>query len=446
MKPKTKLQKIIHDLSASLPAITDEQKRHAFDNVFDLYFVRSRNTLYCLECGHSWKNTSIVVTALAGAICPACSADLKSLDMKYKAKAVINDYYGIVTVTGGYQVVRMFYVSKCMKKHTRSEHLITEVMQHWIDEKGKATLISRSVNGLSGYWDQWNMSSGLEVRPRTNSVNGSYGAHARYGLAPFKIWPKIKVLPILRRNGFKKGFHGMAPHRIFIALLTNPKAETLWKAGQISLFNFALGGGDVDSRWSSIKICMRNGYIVKDASMWRDYLEFLKRFGRDLNNPHYVCPANLKAAHDHYTGKVREIRRREQNEREREKLIKNHEKAQREEATYQAEKQRFFDLRFKAGDIDIVPLKSVAEVVDEGDKLKHCVFASEYHLKPDSLLLSARRQGQPIETIEVSLKQFDVVQARGFQNQATEHNELIVRTVRKNMKKIAKRASNNVTA
>ena len=35
-----------------------------------------------------------------------------------------------------------------------------------------------------------------------------------------------------------------------------------------------------------------------DGSIWCDYIDMLRHAGKDIRNAHYVCPANLKEAHD----------------------------------------------------------------------------------------------------------------------------------------------------
>jgi hypothetical protein len=60
-------------------------------------------------------------------------------------------------------------------------------------------------------------------------------------------------------------------------------------------------------------------------------------------------------------------------------------------------------------------------------------------LKKDSLIMSARIDHIPIETIEVSLKQLKVIQSRGKGNQSTIHHDQIVSMVNRNMKLISKR-------
>ncbi len=65
--------------------------------------------------------------------------------------------------------------------------------------------------------------------------------------------------------------------------------------------------------------------------------------------------------------------------------------------------------------------------------LHHCLFANNYHLKPNTLVLSARIDDTPIETIEISLEKFKVLQSRGKYNSETEYHKRILKLVNKNM-------------
>jgi len=78
------------------------------------------------------------------------------------------------------------------------------------------------------------------------------------------------------------------------------------------------------------------------------------------------------------------------------------------------------------------------EFLKEGTLLKHCLFVNEYFAKKDSLILSARIDNQPIETIEVCLSKIKVVQARGLHNEPTEHHNEIIDLVNANLNKIGK--------
>ena len=79
--------------------------------------------------------------------------------------------------------------------------------------------------------------------------------------------------------------------------------------------------------------------------------------------------------------------------------------------------------------------------------MRHCVFNMEYYTKPDSLVLSARdRAGNRIETIELSLTDFKVVQSRGICNRNTEYHDRIISLVNANAHKFAQASNMAKTA
>lgn len=69
-----------------------------------------------------------------------------------------------------------------------------------------------------------------------------------------------------------------------------------------------------------------------------------------------------------------------------------------------------------------------------------CVFSMKYYEKKDSLLLSARDNSSraPVETIEVSLDDFRILQSRGRCNQDSPFHTEIVNLVNDNMCEIKK--------
>jgi hypothetical protein len=87
-------------------------------------------------------------------------------------------------------------------------------------------------------------------------------------------------------------------------------------------------------------------------------------------------------------------------------------------------------------------LESVEEIMQEGDSLHHCLYTNEYHLKPDSLILSACANGQRLETVEFSLSKMQVIQSRGVCNCNTEYHDRIIELVKKNIPLIRKRKRN----
>jgi hypothetical protein len=422
MEPKTKYQKKIVELSAKLNPINEDQKQWAFDKCLSRYAVRSRNTLFCLECGYSWKDKSLLSTSLLGCNCPNCGASL-TIATTYKRILIESEYYGILETIGDMQVVRMFFVQKFCKKRQKAIYSASEVMQHWVGENGKVLTLSKAVRGLCQYYDSWITDTWLEIRTE------SYNFKLRAEIPPYKVYPKKKILPVIRRNGFNGNLHGFAPQTLFSFILSDQLSEMLLKSGQTDLLKHHYKDRNaIPKIWNSVKICIRNNYKVKDASMWVDYLRLLEHFGRDLHNPKYVCPLNLKSAHDHLVSKKRQQDRKQ-------RLIDLRNKITEDQKEFEKQKGRFFNLQFTDGKIVVKTLQSVEEFMNEGDVLGHCVFTNEYYKKPNSLILSARIDNTPIETIEVSLSNLSIVQSRGIGNKATKYHDRIVKLVQGNIKR-----------
>ena len=273
------------------------------------------------------------------------------------------------------------------------------------------------------YYDQWAEYSDMEVR-KNNRL------HA-YDIAPMCTYPRQRFIPELKRNGFNGDYHNTLPYDLFTAILSDSRAETLLKAEQYAMLrHYIRSSFDMGRYWASVKICIRNGYTISDGSMWRDTIDLLRHFGKDTNSPKYVCPADLKAEHDKLVRKRNLQRERERTEQQRQKAIED-------EKNYLKAKGIFFGLVFSDSLICIKVIESVEEMETEGRLMHHCVGG--YHNRKNSLILSARIDGRRIETVEVSLKTFEVVQCRGVCNENTEYHDRIVNLVNSNMSLIRQR-------
>ena len=74
----------------------------------------------------------------------------------------------------------------------------------------------------------------------------------------------------------------------------------------------------------------------------------------------------------------------------------------------------------------------------EVNEMHHCVFANEYYKRLDSLLLTAKVNGERAETIEVDLKRYKLVQSRGICNNNSEYHNEIISLINENMNVIRK--------
>lgn len=415
MKPKNKYQKLITNLSSSLKPISNKQMEWAINKCSSKLVVISRKTIYCLECGHKWKDAKFVNNPSEKCMCPNCNASLTYNEVHNIDKEGI--YFAILTTKMGIQVVRLFLLTKSFKKKEKCKVNFNEVMQYWIWEDGKCETLSKPVHSMCGYYDAWSYG---HLEPRTST----YAHNMRCSINPDMIYPHQRVLSVIKRNGFKGQFHGLAPQMLFRMLLRNNKAEILLKSNQISLLKEVDNTTRVNRYWSSIMICIRNGYEVKDSIEWFDYLKLLEDFGKDLKNSKYVCPENLSSEHNKYVER--------KNKNIDDKKIKEYQEQ------FKKEKGKFFDLNFQDDNIVISPLKSIEEFKEEANVLKHCVYSNEYYKRENSLIMSAKIDGQPIETIEVCLSSFSVVQSRGKNNKITEYHDKIVNLLSSNTHYIQK--------
>jgi len=127
--------------------------------------------------------------------------------------------------------------------------------------------------------------------------------------------------------------------------------------------------------------------------------------------------------------------------REREEIEQKQKKAMEDEKRFKELKSKFFGIAFTDGTIQVHVLESVQEHLEEGTAMHHCVYDAHYYSKPQSLIFSATKDGERIETIEVSLETMKVVQSRGVCNKNTEYHEQILALMQKNMRMIAQRAT-----
>lgn len=112
---------------------------------------------------------------------------------------------------------------------------------------------------------------------------------------------------------------------------------------------------------------------------------------------------------------------------------------EKDKENYIRKKAVFFNLALTDGLLVIKVLQSVDEFLEEGKAMHHCVYTNEYYNQDNTLILSARIDGKRIETVELSLDTFKVVQSRGVCNSNTEYHDRIINLVESNAELIRQR-------
>ena len=420
MKPRNKKQERILALSGQLRPLSNAQMQWALNYTINHFAYRLKNgKAVCLKCGHEWNANEGVCR------CPHCGI---SLEVKTTKERVRKDksYFNIITAKGGYQVIRMFLMSVELRKGMVAEPSFQEIGQYWLDENGNATVVGLK-RTIGWYVDSFDYCSKLELR-RDND--------AFLFIADQWVYPRIKVTDTIKRNGFDGHTYDINPLTLFKELLTNPKAETLMKSGDVEMLRYLchspFNADEIDFYWKSIKVAKRAGFEFEDAQMWMDYIKMLERMGKDLHSPVLVAPQDLQTAHDLYSAKVERQRIKAQREEDRKK-------AEADEAKFEELKGRYIGLVMTDGEIVIHTLNSVAEYYDEGSRQHICVASARYYLKENSLVLTATIKGQTIATIEISLSDYSIIQCRAFANKVCKYQDRIDKIIRDNTKMLAER-------
>lgn len=368
----------------------------------------------------------------------------------------------LVTTFKGWQVLRYFQVRAKFRYHKLIEEKIyfKECMQHWMKDGQYVFLSKQRVNGYIS--DAFCSFGKLEVR--TNTMWGTLGDPRDLG------WDGVyynsvqgKYKYALRDFGKKIDFD-----IVFRSVNAHPYNETLmrkdievWKACKYheAVFDKKLMG--------AVKIAIRHchaDYLYD--SLWWDMLDSLMYLKKDLHNPTLVCPQNLKEAHDKWMQAVQSRKRRMADKMEKLRQIQDERRmlaymeaqAKREEenkqkakalaSIYIARRKQFFGLDIASGVIHIKVLRSVEEFFEEGKEMCHCVFANGYYdvsKKPNCLILSAKVNGQRMETLEIDLSSFTVVQCHGKHNINSAFHDAILNLVRENMWQIKSCMSKKLT-
>ncbi|NDV84394.1 PcfJ domain-containing protein [Bacteroides sp. 51] len=427
MKAKNKFQKQVVEASKTLPKLTKEQIQWGYENGIDHIGRRTdKGVITCTKCGHSWQGAGYLVATLTDCNCPNCNTKLK-VETTKKRTFNARYYMTVVTTHAGYQVLRSVMLFCSVKVGETPKYDYSEVMQRWIAPNGKHCTFAKLRQTMGTcYYDAWIFHTDLELR--SENSNNKYYINVYDKIFTGVVYPRMKLIPELKRTGYKKGLYGQKPLDLFRTLLTDSRAETLMKTGYTKLLKRIMDSGwkNIDRYWQSVRICIRNGYKINDATLWCDYIDNLRFFGKDLYNAKYVCPADLKAEHDRYMLKKAKADAQAELEKQLEK-----------EAEFRAIKAKFFGLIFSDGRISVRVLESVQEIVAEGQAMHHCV--GSYSTKEDSLILSATIDGKRIETVEVSISKLKVIQCRGLCNKNSEHHSQILSLVNSNMPLIEQR-------
>lgn len=426
MRPRTKLQKQVAGLFQKMRPLTEAQRKWADEKCFGNMGYLCGHKVWCERCGHVFEIENPTHSQITGETCPACGRELK-VELSRCRKKRRDSSFSVITTCKGFQVLRFFEATIHARKGVPAEVYLNELFQNWIAPDGRDVVVGRSLESVN-YSLRFTYSP-FEVRESSHPE--------AYAMEGIYLYPRKSIIPELRLRGWIPDWRGRSiPHyHLMKTLLTYPKVETLLKAGQYALAENAAQYGIPDDMWPSVRICIRRGYVVKDASMWRDMIHILIRLGKDVRNHVYVCPGNLKDAHDRWDARFREIEAR----KEREAMLRD---LAEKDSAYKARMGGALGITLSNNSLMISPLQSVTEFYEEGKVMHHCVYSAGYYKRPHCLIMTARVDGERMETVEVDTRSGTVIQSRGKFNKNTTWHDAIVSLVNKEMTRILSATSN----
>lgn len=437
MRPRTETERRLCEYANILPPLESEVQEWGF-SLFapEAYHWRHRGNkheIWCQCCGHREQVEPVweVLAISEQWTCPHCGKTCKVKRNKVDpTPATTAKWMSVIDVRFGLQVVRTFEVYRDNSEKEQTQYYVKEIYQNWVTEKGTEIITSKPSSNVF-YRFSW-QNGPYEIK-RHGGMYDVYAAEDNY------FYPRAKVAGYMRSKGLDaRMVKSFARMRIpFPSCLGKwakmPYYETLWKAGEKELFKYFMAGNyrrRLENYKDSIRVARRHRYEFKDVQMWLDYVDELRELGMDDRSPRYICPKDLRAAHAVTSERIRRKRNAEKEAKERKEI------AQKEEA-YGKHIAPYLGLCFVAGDIEIRPLPTVMSVYEEGKAMHHCIYSMKYWQKTDTLLMSARdKEGKRLESIEVNLRDYKVLQSRGLQNQPTEQHDTIVGLIKKNMNQI----------
>lgn len=407
MKPRNKFERRVLVLAKKLKPITETDEAYFREKAIDNQLFDNGKVTTCNRCGHQFRSLDLKNMRTLTYSCPGCNRKAK-IEKTRKVTYRETKYVSIVTTVEDVQVVRMYLMVYAWRLDNMKNGYtaINEVFRLFVSEDGNYAIMARLTHQPSMYIDQYNLNSDIDLRP----------PHDRYFVAPW-VSRTHRITPELRRRGFDGNFHNVIPIHLFVRLMTNSHAETLWKA---KYYEFVAGTHcyATNEYWDQLKIVLRNKYKIKDAQMWFDHMHTLKELHLDTHSPHYICPKNLAKTHSVLQKRLNRLIQKKRLEEERKNIRKR-------EGKYAEDFKYFIGIAFGDDNLNLHVLGSVQEFYDEGVAMHHCVYSNKYYSKQDTCIISARSKGKRLATIELNLKSMKIMQCRGVCNAKPERDEEI---------------------
>lgn len=460
---KKQFDAYVLSMSREMGDLTIEQFATIEAKMRAVAYVNKKHQVRCMDCNHTWVADKCDIDGTIE--CPVCHRKLK---IEWTEKTCMDEMeYASISQAWGdhWQVVRYFACYHYSRLTNFPVKQVFEVMQVWISDTGNVSYIARD---LSMYPNRQRNPFILSRPMGVKHPEKSHGYYYGYDIRSIRC-DSLKVFSVakfLRYYGITKSVNRQNAGfylDVLFSYIQEPLVEVLYKSKQYGLMWSLLNKGFYNKdehyaeRIASLKIALRHDYFKKIGfvekrnqkhndnrplySDWIDHIQNVFRLGLDNRSPHYICPEDFRQMHDQIMRRVMNIGRAERESEKTKRLLSDEEKKK----FYIEQRKPFFDMELKSDEFTIKVLPSVEAFEKEGTEMHHCVFANEYYdvdRNPNTLILSARKgddwnnPDEIIETIEVSLREYSIIQSRGHCNGNTPYHNKIMALVLNHMDEI----------
>ena len=383
------------------------------------------------------------------------------------------DYYSIATTCKGWQVVRYILVRSDCSRNGYSFGNLTEVSQRWMrfEDDGRLTLhIFERQKQMCWYRmiQPYSLDSPLDLKSWNCSVYHR-GGRTLFEMSDEECYPHRAFSEQFKSRGYadivgrmdeidayrydkdgslrkRAGHYAPINRKAYLPMTEKNylpvRSETLCKLGYEKwgqrYINSRWLRSNMDKWWRSFVLANRHGFNfkgLKDIADWFDYMEQLSELHLDTHSPKYLVPRDFDTAHAHLSQRLNAIHERQRQERLEREMMERAEKDKELEAEFPKRMGVLLGFSISSTNLSITPLQCRRDYFEEGSAMHHCV--ASYFGRWDSFILSAKDdEGKRIETIEVNLKEFRIIQSRGVCNGTTPRHDEIVALVNSKMGQI----------
>lgn len=407
--------------------------------------TRRKHEYWCSNCGGRFQDDGT-------GRCPHCGARLKYKRDKCRLVFKSEHYLREAVVYGEWQVIKEYIVDAEHRSGKAVKYDIVPVYLWWFNPKQHATLLLTRYLTMMPAWARIPFAVGSAFHFRNPDARNYW--HTRWkdtevGGCRMLNFYRIRGIDAVKNYDLAELLRAYTAHDSIL--------ETLFKTGQGEAARLFIQEPRYRKKiltyWRSWVLARRHGFDIGAVGerMYLDYLDNLKMLRRDLRNPFYICPADFPEAHAEAAARCMKIMDRRQAKAARTRHLREQAEsanrlAQRTEAIkgFAARVAKYAGLTISDEAITVRPLMSIEEFRDEGEAMQHCVYSNSYFARPECLILSARdAEGQRLETVEVSLRDWTVVQSRAYKNGITPMHDRIIGLVIAAMPEIKKLTNTN---